>query len=87
MGYRCPAEPLEHYRRKGGADDETLGRKCICTALPAATGLPQARADGPDELPVVTAGDDLTHLADFLPPGRDSYSAADVLRRLLPQES
>ena len=51
----------------------------------AVSGWRLARADGLDELPLVTAGDDLTHLAEFLPPGRDSYSAADVLRLLLPQ--
>jgi hypothetical protein len=37
-----------------------------------------------DELPFVTAGDDFAHLARFLPPGSDTYTAADVLRRLLP---
>jgi nitronate monooxygenase len=84
IGYRCPAEPLEHYRRKGGAAQETLGRKCICNALPATAGLPQIRPDGIDELPLLTAGDDLTLLAQFVPPGRDAYSAADVLRVLLP---
>lgn len=84
IGYRCPAEPLEQYRRKGGAAQETPGRKCICNALPATVGLPQARAERADELPLVTAGDDLAHIADFLPPGRDTFSAADVLRKLLP---
>ncbi len=83
IGYRCPAEPLDHYRRKGGAAQETLGRKCICNALPAAVSLPQVRPNGYSELPLVTAGDDLANLARFLPPGRDSYSAADVLRALL----
>jgi hypothetical protein len=31
----------------------------------AVTGWRLARADGLDELPLVTAGDDLTHLAEF----------------------
>ena len=84
IGYRCSAEPLEQYLRKGGTAHETLGRKCVCNGLPAAAGFPQVRADGVDELPLVTAGDDLVHLAEFLPPERDSYFAADVLRRLLP---
>jgi hypothetical protein len=35
-------------------------------------------------IPPRTSGDDLTHLPEFLPLGRDSYSAADVLRQLLP---
>jgi nitronate monooxygenase len=84
IGYRCPAEPLHNYLRKGGAIEQTHGRKCICNALPATVGQAQVRAEGPDEPPIVTAGDDLIHIAQFLAPDRDSYSAADVLRRLLP---
>jgi NAD(P)H-dependent flavin oxidoreductase YrpB (nitropropane dioxygenase family) len=87
IGYRCPAEPLEQYRRKGGAAQEALGRKCICNALPATVGLSQLRAPRLEELPFVTAGDDLVHLAQFLPPGSDTYSAGDVVRRLLPPKS
>jgi NAD(P)H-dependent flavin oxidoreductase YrpB (nitropropane dioxygenase family) len=83
IGYRCPAEPLQNYLRKGGSLEQTPGRKCICNALPSTAGLPQVRTEGIDELPLVTAGDDLTHLAQFLPSGADSYSAADVLRQLL----
>jgi NAD(P)H-dependent flavin oxidoreductase YrpB (nitropropane dioxygenase family) len=86
VGYRCPAEPLEDYLRKGGAAEQTLGRKCVCNALPATVGLAQVRPGGPAELPLVTAGDDLAHLAQFLPPDGDSYSAADVLRQLLPHK-
>jgi NAD(P)H-dependent flavin oxidoreductase YrpB (nitropropane dioxygenase family) len=84
IGYRCPAEPLQNYLHKGGAVEQTPGRKCICNALLATAGLPQARADGIDELPLLTTGDDLAHLAQFLPPDRDSFTAADVLRVLLP---
>ncbi|HNR72523.1 MAG TPA: nitronate monooxygenase [Verrucomicrobiota bacterium] len=83
LGYRCPAEPLEHYCHKGGAAEETLGRKCICNALPATVGLSQLRPAGRDELPLLTTGDDLVLLAHFLPPDRDAYTAADVLRVLL----
>jgi NAD(P)H-dependent flavin oxidoreductase YrpB (nitropropane dioxygenase family) len=86
VGYRCPAEPLENYVRKGGTAEHTLGRKCVCNGLPATAGLPQLRPEGFDELPLVTAGDDFVHLAEFITPGRDSYSAADVLRRLLPPD-
>jgi nitronate monooxygenase len=83
IGYRCPSEPLEQYLRKGGTAEQTLGRKCICNGLPANVGLGQVRAEGPNELPLVTAGDDLARLAQFLAPGCDSYSAADVLHLLL----
>jgi len=83
IGYRCPAEPLKYYLRKGGTEQQTLGRSCVCNGLPATVGLGQMRAQGLAELPLVTAGDDLSHLAQFLKAGSDSYSAADVLRQLL----
>ena len=85
VGYRCPAEPLDNYLRKGGAAEQTLGRKCICNGLAATAGLAQARSKTSVELPIVTAGDDLPLIAQFLPPGRDSYSAADVICQLLPK--
>ena len=83
IGYRCPAEPLDQYRRKGGTVEQTIGRKCVCNGLPATVGLPQVHPEGLDELPFVTAGDDFAHLAQFVSPGADTYSAADVLRHLL----
>lgn len=83
IGYRCPAEPIKEYVRKGGTEEQTVGRKCVCNGLPATIGLAQARAGGTVEQPLVTAGDDLAYLSQFLPPGRESYSAADVVRRLL----
>jgi nitronate monooxygenase len=86
IGYRCPAEPLNQFLRKGGLAEQTVGRKCVCNGLPATVGLPQVRGEQVQELPLVTAGDDLARLAQFLPPGQDSFSAADVLRKLLPGE-
>jgi NAD(P)H-dependent flavin oxidoreductase YrpB (nitropropane dioxygenase family) len=83
IGYRCPAEPIKQYVRKGGTIAQTIGRKCVCNALPASVGLSQVRAEGLNELALVTAGDDIAHVAQFLPTGCDSYSAADVVRRLL----
>jgi nitronate monooxygenase len=85
VGYRCPAEPVAHYLRKGGTILETQGRKCVCNGLPATAGLAQVRPRGTDELPLVTAGDDIAHLAQFLAPGTDTYTAADVIRLLLPK--
>lgn len=82
LGYRCPAEPVENYVRKGGNPDQTKGRLCVCNGLMATIGLAQIRADGELELPLVTAGNDVSSIAEFLAPGRDSYTAADVVRRL-----
>jgi nitronate monooxygenase len=83
VGYRCPAEPIENYLRKGGTADQTVGRKCVCNGLPATVGLAQVHPGGLDELPFVTAGDDFSNIALFLAPGADSYTAADVIRQLL----
>jgi NAD(P)H-dependent flavin oxidoreductase YrpB (nitropropane dioxygenase family) len=83
VGYRCPAEPLANFLRKGGEQAETRGRKCICNSLPTTIGLGQVRPTSGAEMSLVTAGDDLVHIAQFLTPGRDTYSAADVLRQLL----
>jgi NAD(P)H-dependent flavin oxidoreductase YrpB (nitropropane dioxygenase family) len=83
VGYRCPAEPIEDFLRKGGAVEQTRGRKCVCNGLSATVGLEQKLANGQSELPLVTAGDDLANLAEFLPPGQVSFSAAQVIQKLL----
>jgi len=46
-------------------------------------GHQQTRKDGSLEPPLVTIGDDLNTVAQFLSPGRTSYSAADVVKSLL----
>lgn len=84
VGYRCPAEPIAHFLKKGGTHNQTVGRKCVCNGLAATVGIAQSRSGGFIEPPLVTAGDDLVHLSQFIPPGKESYSAADVLRQLLP---
>jgi NAD(P)H-dependent flavin oxidoreductase YrpB (nitropropane dioxygenase family) len=83
LGYRCPAEPVDDYLRKGGKAEETIGRKCLCNGLMATIGLPQYDRQGNPEMPLVTAGDDLCDLARLVAPGELSYSATDVLRYLL----
>jgi NAD(P)H-dependent flavin oxidoreductase YrpB (nitropropane dioxygenase family) len=82
VGYRCAAEPVEDFARKGGSADETNGRQCVCNGLVATIGLGQLRASGVD-LPLVTAGNDVEHIASFLRPGNHSYTAADVIDHLL----
>ena len=83
IGYRCSAEPVSVYLAKGGKAEDAAGRKCICNALLANIGHPQTRNGHRVEVGLVTAGDDLVHIAQFLPPGRSSYSAADVIAYLL----
>ena len=80
--FRCPAEPVAAYVSKDGAKPETEGRKCLCNALLAAIGQAQMRGNY-TEPGIVTAGDDLQGIGRFLPPGTDSYHAADVIALLL----
>jgi nitronate monooxygenase len=80
LGYRCPAEPVEDFVRKGGRIEDTRGRKCICNGLLATVGLGQVRPSG-TEPPIVTAGAGLPDLSRLLD-GRSSYSAADVVSYL-----
>jgi NAD(P)H-dependent flavin oxidoreductase YrpB (nitropropane dioxygenase family) len=82
VGYRCPAEPLEHFVQKGGEVAATEGRKCVCNRLAATVGYGQVR-DEVREAPLLTAGDEVAHLDEFVPTGSDCYHAADVVDRLL----
>lgn len=59
IGYRCPAEPVEVYVRKGGDAEQAADAKCLCNALTADIGLGQQRRDGYTETPLVTLGADL----------------------------
>ncbi len=82
MGFRCPAEPVKTFVKKGGTVDETEGRKCLCNALLANANIGQLRPGGELEMPLLTSGDDLKALGEFLG-FRSSYSAADVIEYLL----
>ena len=83
LGYRCPAEPVDDYVKKGGTLADTQGRKCLCNGLIANIGLNQVRSNSEEELALMTAGDDVAQVARFLKPGCDTYTAADVVRCLL----
>jgi nitronate monooxygenase len=83
IGYRCSAEPVANYVAKGGKVEDTVGRKCLCNALMANIGHEQTRKDMTVEPALVTVGDDLNTVAQYLAPGRDSYSAVDVVESLL----
>jgi nitronate monooxygenase len=78
IGYRCASEPVSTFVKKGGCEEGTVGRKCLCNSLMANIGHGQTRKDGSKELPLLTSGDDLTKLGSFLN-GRDSYTAQDVI--------
>jgi hypothetical protein len=83
FSYRCPAEPVDDYIRKGGQREDTMGRSCLCNNLGATAGFPQVRRDGFVEPPLITTGDDLVTAGQFVPAGKTTYSAKDVIDRLL----
>lgn len=85
IGYRCAAEPVDTFLKKEGDAGETAGRKCLCNGLMANIGHAQVR-DGEAERALLTSGDDLMRMQNFLG-DRDSYSADDVIDYLLGVQS
>ena len=83
LGYRCAAEPVSAYLKKGGLLEDTVGSACLCNGLMATCGLAQVRSDGRTELPLVTSGDFVNEIG-LVARGRDSYSAQDVIDYLAP---
>ncbi len=83
IGYRCPAEPVADYIRKGGRAEDAVGRRCLCNGLIAAIGLGQRARGGDIEPPLLTLGQDLSFLGDLLTDGDGDYTAADVVGYLL----
>lgn len=82
IAYRCAAEPEKTYLAKGGKEDNTAGRKCLCNALMANIGLNQIRPGGYIERALVTSGNDIVNLTRFLPEKGLVYTAADVVEKL-----
>ena len=81
VAFRCSGEPEDTYLKKGGRLEDTAGRKCLCNALLATAGHPQRR-EGGVEPALVTSGDDLVRIGEFLA-GRTRYQAQDVIEYLL----
>ncbi|OGY56336.1 MAG: hypothetical protein A2119_02095 [Candidatus Colwellbacteria bacterium GWA2_46_10] len=76
--YRCPAEPVKHYGRKGGVVEDTQEVRCLCNGL-----LTTAALGNPGEPAIVTLGDDVSFLRRLMTKENDSYSASDALTYLL----
>lgn len=87
IGYRCSAEPVEDYFRKGGKLEDTIGMRCICSGLLSTAGYCR---NGPIyEPPIVTVGDNLGFLKHLMkgpddqPSEFGSYTVADAQNYLL----
>ncbi len=78
VGYRCPAEPINSYLKKGGSSDLANGKVCLCNGLLATIGLGQIRQYGV-ELPIVTSGDDFSSVVNIVKKSSLDYSAKDVI--------
>ncbi|MDQ1627620.1 MAG: hypothetical protein QOI54_1364 [Actinomycetota bacterium] len=83
IGYRCPAEPVHTYLRKGGTVEDTVGRTCLCNSLTANVELGQTRRDGYVEQPLVTLGADLEGVRRLVESHPDGWSAQDAVSWLL----
>ncbi len=81
--YRCPAEPVEAYVKKGGTVEETACRSCLCNNLFATAGQPQIRRSGFIEPPIVTSGDEVVNIDRFVTEARTNYSARNVIAYML----
>ncbi len=81
--YRCPAEPVEDYVKKGGDEADTVGKKCLCNGLLSTIGFGQSRKDGTTEKPIITAGDTLQEVVSNLVEiyGKE-YTAKNVVEYL-----
>jgi hypothetical protein len=79
VGYRCPGEPQHMYVRKGGAIEDTIGRKCLCNALTANVGLGQTRRDGYVEPALVTLGAELDGSRELAERHPDGWTATDAM--------
>jgi nitronate monooxygenase len=84
IGWRCPGEQVDAFIAKGGSLDDSVGRKCLCNGLMSNVGLAQVRKKTGAEPVIVTCGEDVSRISQFLPTlNALSYSAKDVIDFLL----
>ncbi len=84
LGFRCSAEPVKQFVKKGGEESMATGRKCLCNSLVANTGLGQLRSNGYIEQTLITSGDSLTTgIMPLIEEFGDDYTAADVISTFL----
>lgn len=82
VGYRCPAEPIQSYLKKGGKLEDTENTLCLCNGLHSIVDLGQRLQDGTLERPVPTLGKNLSFLRHVMSHENDNYSIEDAIRYL-----
>ena len=82
FGLRCPSESIKSFVKKGGTEDETVGRQCLCNGLLSTVEMPQIRK-GKKEAPLLTAGDDFSFLDKLTSKSKLHYTASSVIDMIL----
>lgn len=82
IGYRCAAEPVHMFVKKGGSVDDTVGRKCLCNGLVATIGMAQHRKDGYVEDRIMTLGEDLDGPRELIARHPQGWSAVEAVAYL-----
>jgi NAD(P)H-dependent flavin oxidoreductase YrpB (nitropropane dioxygenase family) len=82
VGYRCAAEPVHMFLKKGGTVEDTVGRKCLCNGLVATIGMAQHRKDGYVEDRIMTLGEDLDGARELLARHPQGWTAVQALAYL-----
>ncbi len=77
--FRCASEPVRDYMAKGGRQEDTVNRKCLCSGLLAAAGMPQTQANGKVEPAILTSGDDFEGVRALWLARGGPYSARDAI--------
>ncbi|MBZ0111039.1 MAG: nitronate monooxygenase [Thermoanaerobaculia bacterium] len=83
VGFRCASEPIKSFIAKGGEEQETVGRRCLCNGLLSTVSIGQSLKGGGREIPIVTSGDDYTLAQKLMELHGGTYSAADVIDHLM----
>ncbi len=83
IGYLCPSEPVDHYVKKGGAIEDTVGRMCLCNGMMANIDQNQWQASQQLERPIVTLGDNVECVHRLIKKYGAEYTSQAVLEYLL----
>jgi nitronate monooxygenase len=82
IGFRCPAEPIPAYVKKGGNMGDAEGRVCLCTGLAAAVKDGQP-TEASDEACITTLGQEQSYVHELMLSADGSYSVEDVVSYIL----
>jgi nitronate monooxygenase len=80
--WRCPAEPIEDYVRKGGKAADCEGKLCLCNGLASTVGVSHNPVNKV-EVPLITSGDEVLNIHRYCKNDTFSYSAKDVINHTL----